>query len=77
MPQPDSKPSLLDYAAAKKPQAGCRVCEIPEVKEINAARMAGVSYDNIALWLVEACGYRSGLISKHRVSQHFQRNHHV
>lgn len=67
--------SLAEFAAAKKPAPACRVCEIPEVKEINAARLHGVSYKNIAEWLVAVRGYEPGRISHHRVEKHFHEHH--
>lgn len=70
-----SKPSLTEFAAAKKPAPACRVCEIPEVKEIDSARAVGVSYDNIVGWLVEVQGYEPGFISVHRVEKHFREHH--
>lgn len=77
MPASDGKPSLLEFAASLKPQNVCRVCEIPEVKEINEARRQGVAYAMITRWLVTACGYEPGFISDHRVETHFRNNHHV
>lgn len=70
-------PSLLEFVAAQKPQHVCRVCELPEVQEINEARQHGASYKNIALWLTQVRGYPVGHISHHRVESHFNQHHHV
>jgi hypothetical protein len=72
MPKSDGKPSLVEFAASLKPKNICRVCELPEVAEINEARKAGVSYENIVRWLVEVRGYEVGFISNHRLASHFK-----
>lgn len=70
MTKPEGRPSLLEFAAAQKKVESCRVCELPEVDEIHAARKAGVSYQNIVRWLVEVRGYEPGYVSDHRLTIH-------
>lgn len=75
MPTPDGKLSLVEFAAAKKPKSTCRVCELPELAEIHEARQLGISFKNIAGWLVEVRGYDADFISHHRVERHFGEKH--
>lgn len=76
--------SLAAFAeASRSANVRCAICQMPQAKELNAARLVDekhnvtqpkVSVSQMARWLMEECGYKS--VNPAAIGAHFQRGHH-
>jgi hypothetical protein len=70
--------SLKEFAAMNpaRPKK-CAICVLPQVKEINEAREAGITIKAMQHWLVKQHGHNIEALDYNKFSRHFGRGHHL
>jgi hypothetical protein len=73
-----AKTGLLQFSKTHPPYrpGKCWACSIPEAKEINEGKKAGLTVAVILRWLMEEKGYSPNEARSNRLHYHFSSNHH-